>query len=236
MNFEVVLENLEEANLVNQYNVKRVELCSGLDLGGLTPSHGIIESVVEYSKAEVHLMIRPRGGSFVYNENEINVMLKDILIAQKTNCKGVVFGILNEKHEVNIDKTRRLTHYAKDLGLQVTFHRAIDFTHNYYKSVETLINCQVSRILTSGGASNVDLGKEELVKFFHQFRNEIEIMPGGGVSNINASYFINNGFQDLHFNIRKQKVNSSDSSMGIEYVVDEEKILGITALVNSRNN
>jgi copper homeostasis protein len=236
MNFEVVLENIEEVSVVNQYNIKRVELCTGLDLGGLTPSYGVIESIVDNSKAEVHLMIRPRGGGFVYNDDEIKVMLKDILIAQKTNCKGVVFGILNELQEVNFERTKYLTHYAKELGLQVTFHRAIDFTKNYYKSIEILINCQVSRILTSGGSLNVDLGKEELVKVFHQFKNEIEIMPGGGISKTNASYFIKQGIKDLHFNIRKPKMNDYDSSMGIEYMVDEEKILGIMSIINKYNS
>lgn len=230
MNFEVVIESLEELEVTNRYNIKRIELCLALDLGGLTPNIGLIESIVDKSNSEVHLMIRPRGGGFIYNLNELEIMKKDILIASKFKCKGVVFGALTNEKEIDIYKTTHLASYSKDLGLETTFHRAVDFTNNIFQSVEIIYKCGVSRILTSGGGVNVDEGIENIKKIFNQYDDIINIMPGGGINFSNAQKLINHRVKNMHFNIRTPKKAQSNIQMGIEYEVDEEKIRKITGI------
>lgn len=229
MNFEVVIDTLDELKVTNNYNIKRVELCTALELGGLTPNLGLIQEVVSKSKAEVHIMIRPRAGGFVYNNEEIEVMKKDIISASNLNCKGVVFGLLTEKNDLDLIKTKQLVSFSKDLGLETTFHRAIDFTNNINESVEWLIEIGLNRILTSGGETDVDKGLTNIKKIFCTYGDLITIMPGGGVNVNNAKFLINNGIRDIHFNIKKIK-NKSDIGMGVEYIIDEEKIQNITSI------
>lgn len=229
MNFEVVIETLEELKVTNNYQIKRVELCSALDLGGLTPNLGLIEEVVDQSKAEVHLMIRPRAGDFVYNSDEVQVMKKDIISARNLNCKGVVFGLLNKENELDIKKINPLVQFSKDLGLEITFHRAIDFSKNINKSIEILIECGIDRILTSGGKADVDKGINEIKKIFTTYGEIIKIMPGGGINFQNAKSLIDFGITDIHFNIRKI-TNQSNLMMGLKHPIDEEKIENITSI------
>ncbi len=226
MVLEVVLENLEEVSLAQKYGVKRVELCSGLDLGGITPSHAIIESCVAQTTCEVHVMIRPRSGGFIYNNDEIQVMKKDIAMAYDLGCKGVVFGLLLGK-EIATYNTQLLTDFSKSLNLEVTFHRAIDFTENIFKSVESLVNIGTTRLLTSGGSKTVDGGISTIKKLHENFSPEIQIMAGGGVNTSNISDLLATNIDAIHFNVRKEKAFQSNILMGLEYELDEKKIESI---------
>lgn len=230
MVFEVVLENNDEILIAQQYGAKRVELCSALDLGGVTPSAAMIKSAVEISDCEVHIMIRPRSGGFIYTSDEIEIMKNDISFCKEAGCDGVVFGLATTNKKIDIPNTKRLTDFAKSLGLEVTFHRAIDFTENINQSVESLIDLGITRILTSGGKTNVDEGVEEIKKLHLLYGDKIQIMAGGGVNIANAAELINFGLQNIHFNIRKESAFQSNLLMGKEYEIDEQKIQKITAL------
>lgn len=232
MVFEVVLENIEEVMIAEKYGAKRVELCSALDLGGVTPSQAIIESCVSNTNCEVHVMIRPRSGGFIYNNNEIAIMKKDILLCQKVGCKGVVFGVVSEDKNIDIYKTNVLVDYSNTLGLEVTFHRAVDFTDNIFKSVEQLIQLNTTRILTSGTGKTVNEGIETIKQLYNSYQNQIQIMAGGGVNVVNSKALFAIGLDAIHFNIRKEKIIQSNTLMGLEYEIDEEKIKKINSLLN----
>ena len=117
MNFEVVLESIEELNEVNLPTIKSVELCAGLQLGGITPSYATTAYFCEHAVPEVHVMIRPRAGGFNYNEYEFKLMVEDIKFFAKLGVTGVVFGLLDENFKIEKEHTKRLYFAAKELGL-----------------------------------------------------------------------------------------------------------------------
>ncbi len=127
MNLELCTDCVEGAVLAGSYGFQRIELCSALSEGGLTPSYGMIQSCAESSSVEVHAMIRSRGGSFTCDETELLIMEKDIQMASEAGARGVVFGILDANLEIS-KKNEILLNWAHSLGLQVTFHRAFDQT------------------------------------------------------------------------------------------------------------
>lgn len=229
MIFEVVAESLEEAKIAQLYGAKRVELCSALDIGGLSPGPGLMAVCVKKCMLEIHAMIRPRGGGFVYNADEIETMEHDISFAAQSGCKGVVLGLLLNNGTVDIENTLRLIRRSKKYGLEVTFHRAIDFCTDIYAAMESIIQCGADRILTAGHPEGVDAGINVIANLIAASAKRIQIMPGGGVSISNIEKLTSLMPDAVHFNVRKL---ASVSGMGNEYTVDEEKIKEISKLMN----
>jgi len=127
MTLEICGDSLESYKLAKQFGVKRIELCSALTVGGLTPSIGLIEECANVGGVEIHAMIRHLEGGFVYSEEDIKTMKKDISHIKIAGGHGVVFGCLTSENEINIEQNKQLFNHAKGLGLEVTFHRAFDF-------------------------------------------------------------------------------------------------------------
>jgi copper homeostasis protein len=228
MILEVVLETVQELNAVSSFPVKRIELCSALEVGGLTPSLRLAEAAVRNSEKEIHVMLRTRAGNFDYSPNEINIMLRDLEDFAKIGVKGVVFGFLNG-HNVNNTESKKLIDVANFYGLETTFHRAIDSCQNFEGAVQELIQLGCNRILTSAGFSNVTEGKEAIVKLEKTFGSKIQIMPGGGVNTENARYFYENGIKNIHFNIKKPAFGTT-SAFGNSFQIDVEKLTEICKL------
>ena len=149
MNIEICTDSFEGAKLAVKYGAKRIELCSGLSLGGLTPSVGLVEKCASFKKLEVHPIIRHREGNFNYNVEDVEIMKLDIEAFSKVGAAGVVFGILNDRKEVS-SLNADLVEFAKKLGLEVTFHRAFDFVPNYQDAIKKIIKLGFDRLLTSG--------------------------------------------------------------------------------------
>ena len=149
MNFEVCTDSLNGAIAAQKNGVKRIELCSGLSVGGLTPSFGLIQQCVEKSNIEVHVMIRHREGDFIYTNKEVELMKIDVELAKKAGAHGVVFGVLNEENEIS-ELNLELVQLSKTLNLEVTFHRAFDFVEDAKKEIEKLIEMDFDSVLTSG--------------------------------------------------------------------------------------
>ena len=126
MIFEFCIDSIDGAIAAQQFGVKRVELCSALNVGGLTPSYGLIQQCAQY-QAEVHVMIRHIEGGFVYSKKDILIMVQDIKMAKQAGAKGVVFGCLTPDNKLDFESNINLIETAKDLNLEVTFHRAFDF-------------------------------------------------------------------------------------------------------------
>lgn len=180
---EACIDSVESALIAQKSGAKRVELCSALFEGGLTPSAGMVRMVKKTAAIDVMAMIRPRGGDFCYSKEEFEVMLSDIQSMKECAVAGVVFGVLEKNGKIDVKRTKMLIDTARPL--KVTFHRAFDVTPDPLSALETLIKLGVDRVLTSGQESTVWEGIEVLAKLKAQAGNRIIVMPGGGISERN---------------------------------------------------
>ena len=204
--------------------VDRVELCASPAEGGVTPSLATIERVAEIKGLDVSVMIRPRGGDFLYSDDEFQTMLRDIDYARKAGATGVVFGILTADGKVDVERTRALVEAAGDM--ETTFHRAVDMTEDYIAAVEAVIESGCKRILTSGGYDKAIEGKANIARAVEISRGRIEIMAGSGVVAANAKELIDLGVDALHFSAKTMvaggmKYRNPRISMGGTAAVDE---------------
>jgi copper homeostasis protein len=147
---EICIDNLESLFTAQAAGADRIELCSALGLGGLTPSYGFMQQVARHATTPVYAMIRPRAGDFCFGEGEFDIMLQDIAAARAAGLQGVVVGLLDEDGRVPEGKLRQLVEAAGPLG--VTFHRAIDLSSDWRLDLETIVAAGCERILSSGHA------------------------------------------------------------------------------------
>lgn len=227
MDFEICTDNYEAVLYASKLNFKRVELCTALELGGLTPSIGLIEKCCEISDIETHVILRPRTGNFNYSDKEMQQMEIDIKNSIEAGASGIVIGVLNENNEIALKRNAHLLGIAKKANLEITFHRAFDFTSNYHDSVNQIIELGFNRILSSGLQPTAEKGVEILSKMVKQAQGKIEIMAGSGVNSNNAKLISETGVNALHFTARRAKTLLDPLNMGLEYEIDKEKIQGI---------
>ncbi|AFL82719.1 uncharacterized protein involved in copper resistance [Belliella baltica DSM 15883] len=176
---EVPVFTIEAALLANRFGVDRLELCSDFGEGGVTPSVGALAFLKEKMKTPIFVMIRPRGGDFVYTEEEIEVMRRDIQILSSYGADGFVFGVLDEKG--NIDKRACEVLIKESRGKPCTFHRAFDVCSNPFMALEEIIDCGFKRILTSGMRNSVSEGLKIISELLKLAQDRIIVMPGGGL-------------------------------------------------------
>jgi copper homeostasis protein len=181
---EAVVETVEAAVAAERSGAGRLELCANLDVGGTTPDEGTIARVVKATAIPVFVMIRPRGGTFVYSGEEIDAMRRGIAVAAANGAAGIVLGVLGRDDRVDVERTRTLVQCAD--GLPVTFHRAIDETPDLLEAIEELIAAGVTRVLTSGGAPTALEGVEVLAHLVERAGSRLTVMPGGGIRAHNA--------------------------------------------------
>eukprot|EP01080_Neovahlkampfia_damariscottae_P009327 gene9327-1414_t len=219
---EVCVDSVESIVSAIEANVNRIELCSSLNEGGLTPSIGLTKlakQMISKTSIELYIMIRPRPSDFLYSELEFRIMKEDIN-SLKEYCDGFVFGIL--KKDATVDKVRveELIKLSRPKG--VTFHRAIDMCFDIETSLKDLMELKVDRILTSGGEKNVDEGLEMIKKLLKISNQKIIIMPGSGVNNQNIKKLVDIGITEYHLSGRKtQRISemiftNKKCGMGIE--------------------
>jgi copper homeostasis protein len=182
-NLEVACFNLESAIIAQQYGADRIELCDNMLVGGTTPNFEIARKVRAELSIEMNVMIRPRGGDFVYNDAEFELMKSEILQFKKINVDGFVFGILDGNNSFDNLRNKELVTLASPLSC--TFHRAFDVVSNVYESLELVIDCGFKTVLTSGQGKNVMEGIEVLRSLVAKANGRIVIMPGGGLRSSN---------------------------------------------------
>ena len=158
----------------------RVELCADLLEGGITPSRGMIRQARTIAGIGLNVMIRPRGGDFLFDDDEFATMRSDIETAKAEGADGVVIGLLSATGEIDIARTRELIALARPLS--VTFHRAFDMTPDPFRALEALIELGVDRVLTSGQEASVLEGLPLIVELIERAGDRIVIMPGGGIT------------------------------------------------------
>lgn len=180
---EIACFNLESAIIAQANGADRVELCNGLAVGGTTPDFEMVKQAREQLDIDLYVMIRPRGGNFVYTDVEFQRMQADIVALKKLNVDGFVFGILKEDYTVNQEQNKVLVDLAKPIPC--SFHRAFDETDFPFHALKQIIDCGFKTILTSGQAQNVSEGIAQLANLVSKADNRIIIMPGGGLRSSN---------------------------------------------------
>lgn len=180
---EIACFNLESAIIAQANGADRVELCANMKEGGTTPDLKVTEQARKELSINLNVMIRPRGGDFVYTKGEFEQMKEEILAFKKLNVDGFVFGILDKEGNINMEQNSELVVLASPIPC--TFHRAFDVVNNVYQSLETVIECGFKTILTSGQEKNVVEGIEVLAELVDKAKGRITIMPGGGLRSTN---------------------------------------------------
>ena len=204
MIYEFCAENVTLLEKAMQAGARRIELCDNLAVGGTTPSYGVTKAAVELAAnydTTIMTMIRPRGGDFVYNDLEIDIMLEDIRLTAQAGSQGVVFGVLTADKKLDKPNLEKLIAASK--GMEIVFHMAFDelSEEDQLEAIDWLSQAGVTRILTRAGVSGDSLDK----RFAHYHRilehakGKIEILPGGGIDLDNRQIFIDQlGVTQLH--------------------------------------
>lgn len=180
---EACVGSYSEAVSAEKRGADRVELCDNLDVGGTTPSYGTIKTTVEKLKIPVFVMIRPRGGNFCYNKNEVEIMKKDIELCKALGVKGIVLGVLTKNDEIDYPLLKELIDLAAPM--EVTFHKAIDDLENPVLEIKKLAEIGVKRILSSGTKAKALDGKDILNKMIAEANCDITVIVAGGVTTEN---------------------------------------------------
>jgi copper homeostasis protein len=197
---EICAEDLETCVAADRGGADRIELCSSLFVGGLTPSHGLLCSALEKTRLPIHVLVRPRHGDFFYSPSEFAVMARDIRHAIEVGASGVVIGLLQEDGTVDAERTKELVALASPL--EVTFHRAFDHTPDLSEALEQVIACGCQRLLTSGGKPTVTEGASVLAQLVDQSAGRIRIAAGGSVTFAAAPLLLQCKNLDLHVSFR----------------------------------
>lgn len=206
---EVISFSLESCKTAVDAGAQRIELCDNPSEGGTTPSAGMIKIARSLADIQLYPIIRPRGGDFLYSEEEFHCMQEDIRLCKNLGCDGVVIGLLTKNGSIDTDRTAKLVDLAYPLG--VTFHRAFDRVKHYPSALEAVINCGCERILTSGLFPNVTLGKDVLKSLVQLADDRIVIMPGSGLRTSNLKEIAEHtGAKEFHSSARIVKETSMD--------------------------
>ncbi len=196
--FEICVEGVDGAVAAEAGGGDRVELCASLAEGGITPSLGTVRAALAAVTIPIYVMVRPRGGDFLYSEREFASMLDDVAAIRDAGAAGVVFGCLTADGAIDEDRTAALVAAARPLG--VTVHRAFDMTADAEAALEALIRCGVDRVLTSGHAPTVLDGLGELAHLGRLAGGRIIVMGCGGLRPENAAQVVHDtGLAEFHF-------------------------------------
>lgn len=183
---EIACFNLNSAVIAQENGANRVELCAEMEVGGTTPNFEITKQVRALITIDLNVMIRPRGGNFVYSDAEFQQIKNEILRFKEIGVNGFVFGILTENKSINTIQNTELVELAKPFPC--TFHRAFDEVSDAFQSLEDVIACGFQTILTSGQKPNVVKGVNRLAELVSKANNRIIIMPGGGLRTTNIEF------------------------------------------------
>jgi copper homeostasis protein len=182
---EIAANSLASALAAQAGGADRVELCSGLELGGLTPSMAQIAQVRERLSIPVYVLIRPRAGDFLYSDDELETMQRDIESCLSLGCDGVVFGVLDADARVDVARCKPLLSATGGMG--VTFHRAFDMARDLRQALEDVVTLGAERVLTSGAAASALSGAGAIAQLVTQAAGRIVVMPGAGLSAANVA-------------------------------------------------
>lgn len=206
---EACVDSVASSLAAERGGARRLELCDALFDGGTTPSAGMVAACKEAVSIPVFVMIRPRGGGFVYSDAERDVMRRDVVVARELGADGVVIGGLCRDGTIDVDLVRLLVDAAR--GLPVTFHRAFDLTPDLGSSLDVLADAGVQRILTAGGAATAVDGAAMLADLVRQAGSRLLVLAGGGVREENVRRLVaKSGVREVHVRLTRLR-NSGEA-------------------------
>jgi copper homeostasis protein len=240
MQVEICVDSVESAIAAERGGAQRVELCSDLLEGGVTPSAGLVSIVRQQIDIGVFVMIRPRGGDFCYTDLEFGIMQQDIRQARDLGADGIILGVLDRQARVDVARTRKLVELAGPLP--VTFHRAIDMTPDPRAALEDVVATGAARVLTSGGAPKVTKGLAVVARMVETAGDQLAVMAGGGITpETIAGVAEATGATEFHASLRTARpspveFHRQDVQMGeirdreyLRFVVDEKNVRALVS-------
>lgn len=223
MLIEVCANSLQSALNAEKAGGHRIELCSELAVGGITPSYGLLKAVRDTISIPVHVLIRPRSGDFSYSDGEFEIMKSDIETCVNMGFEGIVSGVLQKDFTLDVERTKILIEASGDLSF--TFHRAFDWMQNPLEALAKLESLGVDCILTSGQQTSAEEGIA-LLTDLHQKATTITIMRGGGVKPENINVFKEKGFRAIHLSgskfVKTLPINPKISMNSPSFLKDDE--------------
>ena len=237
---EICANSVLSAVTAQEGGADRVELCQNLDVGGTTPSLGQVWLARAGLSIGVHVLIRPRGGDFLYSDLEFLEMKSDIMFCREAKCDGVVIGMLLADGRVDTVRMAELIELARPM--QVTFHRAFDRCRDPFEALEAIIDLGCDRLLTSGMKNTAAEGAETIAQLVKQANGRIEVMPGAGINEENILQIAaSTGASSFHTSA-KEEVGSAmdydgDKLGGLDdtiWVSAKEKIRQMADMLKSR--
>ncbi len=242
---EICVDSVESAIVAQSAGASRVELCDNLMEGGTTPSYGTIVSARKNLDIGLNVIIRPRGGDFLYSDLEYDIIRRDIDICGESGVDGIVIGLLRADGTIDLERTARLIELANPM--EVTFHRAFDMIRDPFSGLEDVISSGAKRILTSGQKNQAPEGSELIKQLIDRALNRIIIMPGGGINISNIEklaritgasefHFTGRKTTDSHMTYRKEGISMGGHESIPEFsrkVADDNTIRGIINILHA---
>ncbi|MCT9868590.1 copper homeostasis protein CutC [Paenarthrobacter aurescens] len=249
MKLEIAVVSAAGAGTAAAEGANRVELCSSLELGGITPSQGLMEASMEHvdGRLEIHPLIRPRPGDFRYSASEVDTMVHEIRHLFAQGAHGVVVGALTPSGEVDVKAVRRMVDATKMANpeAQLTFHRAIDQSRDPFAALDHLLDLGFTRVLTSGHQATAGAGLQTLAAMVERVGGGLEIMAGGGLSLEDIPAMHAAGLSAVHLSAKKTvstlgvgaiSLGAQDGNDPTAYTVtDREIVRAAKAKVNALN-
>ena len=241
---EICAPNIQSGISAQEGGAERIELCDNLFEGGTTPSYATIKKARELLTIKINVMIRPRGGDFLYSDLEFEIMKEDIIMCKELGVEGVVFGLLLANGKVDTKRTKKLTDHARPL--KITFHRAFDMTADPFLALEELVDLGIDHLLTAGQKNQAPEGKGLIRALIEKADNRITIMPGSGINSGNIKEIRDfTGAKEFHLTGRRlmesnMTFRKSDIYMGGlsqipeygMYITDQDIVKNMVKLVN----
>ncbi len=233
---EVCAFNIQSCIIAERAGAARVELCDNPIEGGTTPSYGTVKQVRKKISIALYPILRPRSGNYFYNEDEYEIIKKDIAVFKEIECSGISVGISTIDAEIDTERLKQIVEWAYPMG--VTCNRAFDCTPDPFKALEEIIDCGCERVLTSGQKSAAPYAGEVLAKLVQHAGNRIVIMPGAGVKSSNIAQLKKEcGAREFHSSARMiapnpvTYINAEVSDYGNVYIADEEEVRAMVKLL-----
>jgi copper homeostasis protein len=212
MILEICANSYQSAINAQNAGAHRIELCSELSVGGITPSYGLLKKTMHNLTIPVQVLIRPRSGGFHYSNAEFDIMKENILQCKNLGCAGIVSGVLHADSTIDIKRTKELIELSKPMSF--TFHRAFDVVPKPKESLLELIKMGVHRLLSSGLQEKAEDGIEVLIELQKMAEDKLIVMPGSGISPINSNLFKSAGFTEIHSSASKDISENTHSYFG----------------------